>query len=418
MGLASTTRAIWVVAAGVGLSTEVLALELTQDKLVQGRDVRFTATGAAPGALVSFARSDVVGPGPCPPPIDPVCLDLATPELLGSVVADVGGIATLTVAIDRYEPLGVVHTQAVVHGPQADKSPVVTAFLFGVFDGSWTVDTLQEVQDLRMYAEIRGSLTLTYDGDPVVVDLVALDAIGDGNWNSLSVVNSSVTRVTAPALAGDPEFTLSISRNSGLQTIAFDGLVAAKNVNVEASLAATLSLDSLQSVERSLTISERFTGPLSLPALVRVGGLTVENAEITALHLPELQEVVGDTGLFHVLWSPSLTQLHAPRLRTVGSDIEVADSPGLLVLRFDALEQVGGELLVHGNAVLAGLSFPSLFSSSGRPRIYNNPRLPGCHIERVFEPWAGVDLICFNNAIDKCTDVDSLGRDPAYECES
>ncbi len=56
--------------------------------LILGERARFLASGATPGSTVYFAVSPSTGSGPCPPPLDPVCIDLVNPVLLGSAVAD------------------------------------------------------------------------------------------------------------------------------------------------------------------------------------------------------------------------------------------------------------------------------------------------------------------------------------------
>ncbi len=102
------------------------ALVLGQSDLHQGQQATWTVTGAVPGETVHFALSLAgVGPGPCPPQLGGLCVDLIPPlRLLGSAVADGAGVAQLTVTVPDSAPEGsFAHAQAVARrGPDGSES--------------------------------------------------------------------------------------------------------------------------------------------------------------------------------------------------------------------------------------------------------------------------------------------------------
>ncbi len=103
-------------------------LELVASDVVAGGSLRLSALGAAPGEVVRFALStEGVGEGPCLPALGGACLGLAgSPRLLGSVVADAEGLATLVVPLPAALPPGAsVGVQAVLM-PGASRPPVLS----------------------------------------------------------------------------------------------------------------------------------------------------------------------------------------------------------------------------------------------------------------------------------------------------
>jgi hypothetical protein len=82
-----------------------------------------------------------IGPGPCPAALGGHCLDLLSPQLLGSAVADATGVATFVVPLPAALTLGTtVHTQAVavrgIGGSQSVLSPPLSATLVAEWDGT------------------------------------------------------------------------------------------------------------------------------------------------------------------------------------------------------------------------------------------------------------------------------------------
>ncbi len=93
------------------------------------------AAGVRAGERVSFTASlDGLGPGPCPPPLGGLCLDLINPLLLGSTLADADGVAEFSKMVPASLPPIPVHLQAVVArgagGMESIKSNTVSAPLF------------------------------------------------------------------------------------------------------------------------------------------------------------------------------------------------------------------------------------------------------------------------------------------------
>lgn len=60
-----------------------------------GAPVTLSVTGAIPGGTVGFALGDGENPDPCPAVVGGACLDLASPMMIGTAVADAGGNATI-----------------------------------------------------------------------------------------------------------------------------------------------------------------------------------------------------------------------------------------------------------------------------------------------------------------------------------
>lgn len=65
------------------------------------------------GAAVWFLFDTDVGPGPCPPSLGGVCVDLPTPSLLGVATADGNGDATYDFVLPMLAPLVEIDVQAV-----------------------------------------------------------------------------------------------------------------------------------------------------------------------------------------------------------------------------------------------------------------------------------------------------------------
>ncbi len=96
------------------------ALDLALGELVPGREATLTVTGAEAQETVQVAGSAAgIGPGPCPPALGGLCLDLLEPRLVGSAEADGAGTAVVTFVVPAGAPVGAtLHFQAVaVRGP-------------------------------------------------------------------------------------------------------------------------------------------------------------------------------------------------------------------------------------------------------------------------------------------------------------
>ncbi len=89
---------------------EWLGLEVSP--LVAGGQAVLTATGAVPGATVSFGRGSGLGNGPCPPQLGGECLDLLNPVLIGSARADADGVAELVVPVPAGAAGATLYAQA------------------------------------------------------------------------------------------------------------------------------------------------------------------------------------------------------------------------------------------------------------------------------------------------------------------
>lgn len=104
-------------------------LHLEQTPIVPGQPMTFTVEGARPGARVYVLASTRLGATPlCHPVAAGVCTDLRRPTVLGTVRADAGGAAALTVPVPSSIPAGwTVYTQAAwIDGTDGDVTQLIT----------------------------------------------------------------------------------------------------------------------------------------------------------------------------------------------------------------------------------------------------------------------------------------------------
>ena len=111
-------------------------------------------------------------------------------------------------------------------------------------------------------------------------------------------------------------------------------------------------------------------GSISLPALCRVGGLSVRSSEITALSLPSL-ETVG--GAIDIEDCPVLVDVDLGTLTTAGS-IGIDSNRALQSVELPSLTAAAG-LFITGNGVLRAVDAPSLTSVAGAFMVSGNDRL-------------------------------------------
>jgi hypothetical protein len=119
-------------------------LGLTQPgALLTGTEIGFRVTGATPGARVFLAGASQQGPGPCPPVLGGTCLDLASPFLLGSAVADGTGLARIAATLPHELADGLtIYFQAVEAGNASGVLSDVTSHPARVCgDVPWLDDT-------------------------------------------------------------------------------------------------------------------------------------------------------------------------------------------------------------------------------------------------------------------------------------
>ncbi|MFT4623639.1 MAG: hypothetical protein ACI8PZ_002295 [Myxococcota bacterium] len=90
-----------------------MTLEITP--MIGGAPANFTVTGAPPGANVFLVFSpNTVGPGACPPPLSPDCLDIPGPvSVLTSARADGAGVVSIDIVVPNPVPAPEAAFQAV-----------------------------------------------------------------------------------------------------------------------------------------------------------------------------------------------------------------------------------------------------------------------------------------------------------------
>lgn len=148
------------------------ALELWVDPFVPGEQATIEVTGALPGQEVWVALSTQGrGVGPCRLGL---CVDLRAPRLVGRVVADVDGVATLALTVPAGAS-GTASVQALAWGPDGVTPPVDVELSTPAWDFA---QLTAGVQDLPMSGALPAALTVWderanllvwgTDGEPLV----------------------------------------------------------------------------------------------------------------------------------------------------------------------------------------------------------------------------------------------------------
>jgi hypothetical protein len=150
MNLIKSAPAILAVLALVGCQTEEPATDYVNElaaeqvappgaggltlvidgALIPGNALAITVAGAQPGERVFFARGSAEVPGSlCPAALNGLCVDIATPSVMSSDLADAQGVATFAVNSVPNIPDGfVAYFQAATGGATAATSQVVAKF--------------------------------------------------------------------------------------------------------------------------------------------------------------------------------------------------------------------------------------------------------------------------------------------------
>ena len=116
---------------------------------VSGASATVSVDDAEAGSTVAFVFSTQgQGNGPCPAALGGVCFDLASPRLLGTVTADAGGYAELSLVVPSGHDGEVIGLQAAHGGQSPDSSNLVAVTLCasdvdgdGVCDDTGTTGT-------------------------------------------------------------------------------------------------------------------------------------------------------------------------------------------------------------------------------------------------------------------------------------
>ncbi len=156
------------------------------DPLIPGQRTTLEVTGLAPGETTYVAYSLYgTGNGICPPAMGGVCLNLLSPvQLLGTAVADAGGVAVLTPMVPANAPIGMqVSLQAVairgIGGAQTVKSPAITELVQAVPAGDdfahvpAAVDLLFVIDDSCSMFEEQTNLANSFG--PMLQAIAAID---------------------------------------------------------------------------------------------------------------------------------------------------------------------------------------------------------------------------------------------------
>src|SRR5262245_19828563 len=118
---------MWVVFAMVPAWGQV---HLRADLPLAGEPQTLTVAGVAPGNDVAFMWSDDgTGPGPCPPALAGMCLDVKSPTLIALDAADASGTASVVWDVPQGVIGSFVSIQAVVVDAPFAKSWVLSARL-------------------------------------------------------------------------------------------------------------------------------------------------------------------------------------------------------------------------------------------------------------------------------------------------
>jgi len=110
-------------------------LTLSADTLVAGDAATLTLGGGTSGDTAAFVLSTVgEGSGPCPPALGGLCLDVASPKVMGTTTVDVDGMASLTFTVPASKAGYTITFQGATGGSNPDTSALVVATICATDD--------------------------------------------------------------------------------------------------------------------------------------------------------------------------------------------------------------------------------------------------------------------------------------------
>ena len=118
------------------MPTPPYAMSMTSTPWIPGGSTTLDVSGAPPGSSVKFFRGNGLGPGPCPPPLGGLCMDITGSVSFGSATANPMGMAVRTFTVPATVPTGLTVTaQAVVGGATPAQSNPVACEIGGACSG-------------------------------------------------------------------------------------------------------------------------------------------------------------------------------------------------------------------------------------------------------------------------------------------
>ncbi|MCA9562673.1 MAG: hypothetical protein KC561_04245, partial [Myxococcales bacterium] len=283
-------------------------------------------------------------------------------------------------------------------GSQADVASDESTFDFGrsdaagvrTFTGDYSVDSESDLDDLQVYDEITGSLTIR-GTDLDSIELSRLRSIGD----ELRVSgNQSLTELRAPNLT--MVGGLIITGNDALQIL--DGLAAIEEVRGDASM-----------TENSSLVSVEFPALTRVRGNLSVGSTTSGTDHNEALESLQLGALTRVDGTFQLATNPQLETVTIGSLEYVGG-LFVVDNDSLASFSAASLAEIDENLRVADNQVLADLSVPALLTVGENFRVTANPTLPQCRVQALFgrvaaQGFTGTVEMTGNDEAATCPDL-------------
>ena len=128
---------MFVSSLALALTAPALALDVQVNGETLGETMTVQVSGCAPGATVALLSNNQLGGGFCPAQLAGQCVDLPwRPAMLGAMVADGGGVASLSVALPQCTPWASTRVQAVQLG-QPDVSEALTVDFQPAVNPAW-----------------------------------------------------------------------------------------------------------------------------------------------------------------------------------------------------------------------------------------------------------------------------------------
>jgi hypothetical protein len=413
------------------------ALETLHSLLVGGNpklgELVLSALGSVPGSLQLGYCEDGLCFG------NPV-LDWASFDALHDVAGPLGLTLVKGAAAVRFPQLTSVG--ALVHYYSAPRTPLAEMFPaleiiegeLGILSstarsielprllrvGSMRVQGVAELTSLRMPAlRDLGGFTMIGQALTRLDCAQAFPALRDAHFDALTLLdNQSLLALSCDGIAAIDELWLSSNewieevRLRGLETLGKVTMLGNYNIRVlelpmlrsvsgnfwmASTKLAGLRLPSLTEVHGDLELAElREPGPLSLPALERVGGaLKLRSINTTHVELPALAGVGAVSfagfgegavialdglrrceGKFETRYT-DMAELRLPLLEHVGGSLEFYSDRGLQTLSLPSLTRVEDDLYVGSMYSMERIEAPVLGSVRSL-MLYGNARLPAC----------------------------------------
>lgn len=260
--------------------------------------------------------------------------------------------------------------------------------------------TLGEIADLAGGGSDLAPVTVEFTGDwlsdvafvsssPFVVFIPRTDETysAPGSWLAgFGNGDMGLTTLTLPDVVGVYVFNPS---STTLETFNLPALKMSPNGVALSQLSALTSLDvSVLEYSGEINLGASPLPNLSLPALIRAGGIIANGAGIVTLEAP-LLKYGGDA--VHLLTCADLTTLDFSALQVIDGSLSIVDCNSLVTASFPALETAEGVAL-NGCDSLVTASFSVLQNIGGSVTIAACPLLTSLTLNALLEVAGDVNV--------------------------